>query len=170
MRRLILVAILCFGLVGCEFLAPIGLIAQIGIYWMNREAHKYYATSMDEMDTAVRYALDELDMPIEEEYMDGEVKVFQVDASDIASNTAFAEIERTEGEETSASNANVYFRIRLEQSRNNVTEVSILVNTLGDKPYAEMIYRHIDNAPNVEQYTSVEELQAALDEKPSRRR
>jgi hypothetical protein len=130
--------------VGCAWLAPVGPIINIGIFWMNREAHKYYATPMDEINVAIRVALNDLEMMVSEDYMDDEVRVLKVDEND-------------------------RFRIRLEPARHNVTKVSILVNTLGDKPYAEMIYRHIDEQPNVEQFTSVTELQTALRE-PRRRR
>jgi len=145
MRRLFLIAALCLGISGCAYLAPIGPIINIGIFWMNREAHKYYATPAEDMYPAVRNALNDLEMMIEEDYMDGDTRVLVVDEND-------------------------RFRIKIIPARHNVTEVVILVNTLGDKPYAELIYRHIDEQPDVEQFTSTEALQTALDERPRRLR
>lgn len=142
--RLALVFVLCLGLVGCEFLAPIGPMISIGIFWMNREAHKYYATPMSTMETSVRTVLTELKMTVDEEYKDGDVLHFKV---------------REDSK----------FHIKLNPVRDNVTKVSILVDTLGDKPYAEMIYRHIDAQPNVEQFATVEELQTAMETKPQKR-
>jgi len=139
MWRLLLVSVLCLGFAGCELLSPIGPIINIGIFWMNREAHKYYATPMETMNVAVRNALNDLEMMVDEDYMDGEVRVIKLKGED-------------------------NFRIKLEPARHNVTKVSILVNTLGDKPYAEMLYRHIDEQPDIEQFTSVKQLKTSLDQ------
>ena len=144
MWRIAIIGFLALTLAGCEMIGIVGPIVNIGVFWMNREAHKYYNTDMDKMEVSVRAVLDELEMPIEEEYMDGQIKVFKCDVND-------------------------RFRISLNPVRNNVTKLSILVNTLGDKPYAEMIYRHVDNQDGVIQFVSVEELNTALEERPRRR-
>jgi len=136
--RLAPIWFLCLLLVGCEFLAPVGPIINIGIFWMNREAHKYYATEYDTMEASIRIVLNELEMAVQEDYVDDGILHLVVDEDS-------------------------RFRIKLNPVRHNVTKVSILVNTLGDKPYAEMIYRHIDAQPGVEQFTTVEELNTAME-------
>ena len=84
--------------------------------------------------------LEELEMPIEEKYKSGEILVIKVDADD-------------------------RFKISLNPVRHNITKVSILVNLLGDKPYAEMIYRHIDNQKDVIQFVTIKELNCAMEER-----
>jgi len=116
----------------------VGPIINIGIFWMNREAHKYYATEYDTMEASIRIVLNELEMAVQEDYVDDGILHLVVDEDS-------------------------RFRIKLNPVRHNVTKVSILVNTLGDKPYAEMIYRHIDAQPGVEQFTTVEELNTAME-------
>jgi hypothetical protein len=144
--RLALTIALCLSLVGCQFLAPIGPIISIGVFWMNREAHKYYNTPMSTMETSVRTVLKDLKMEIKDDYKDGEILHLKV-----------AEDSK--------------FHITVNPVRQNVTKVSILVDTLGNKPYAEMIYRHIDTQPNVEQFCTVEELNTAMDtqQRPEKR-
>lgn len=144
MWRMTIVAFLAVLLAGCEFVGAIGAITSVGVFWMNREAHKYYNTELDTMEDSVRKVLDEMEIPIEKEYMSGESMVFKADAND-------------------------RFRITLNPVRYNITKVSILVNTLGDKPYAEMIYRHIDAQDGVVQFVTVEELNTAMEERPRRK-
>lgn len=141
MRRLFLIAALCFGMIGCDYISPIGPIISIGIFWMNREAHKYYDTPAEDMYPAVRQALNELEMVVDEDYMNDNTRVIVIDENDS-------------------------FRIKIIPVRHNITEIVILVNTLGDKPYAELIYRHIDDQLGVDQFISTEALQTALNEKP----
>lgn len=145
MWRLLLIAILCAGMAGCSYLIPIGPIVQLGVYWMNREAQKYYNVDQEKMYVAVRNVLNELEFPITEVDQEDEIWVIKADADD-------------------------RFRIKLNPVRHNITKVTILVNTLGDKPYAEMIYRHIDSQEGVIQFASLEELNTAIEERPRRRR
>lgn len=145
MWKLLLILALSLGmLTGCG-IDPIGPIIQLGVFWMNREANKYYNTPQDDLYKATRNALNELEFPVEEVENDGEIIVIHADAND-------------------------RFRIKLNPVRHNVTKVSILVNTLGDKPYAEMIYRHIDSQKGVIQFVSLEELNTAIQERPRRQR
>jgi hypothetical protein len=37
------------------------------------------------------------------------------------------------------------FKIEIKKVQSNITEVKIRVNFLGDKPYAELIYKKIDS-------------------------
>ena len=145
MWRLVLITVLCLGMMGCSFIAPIGPIATLGIHWMNREAHKYYNTDQETLYVAVRNALNELDFPITKVDQGDEIWVIKADADD-------------------------RFRIKINPVRHNVTKISILVNTFGDKPYAEMIYDHIDSQEEVNQFTSLKELNTAIEERPRHRK
>jgi len=46
-----------------------------------------------------------------------------------------------------------------------VTKLSIRVNTWGDRPYAEMIFRHVDREEGVKDFVTVKELNTALQER-----
>ena len=144
MFRMAIVGFLTLTMVGCQFMGAIGPIISVGVMWMNREAHKYYNTELDDMKIAVHDVLDELEMPINDERMSGEIQVIKCGDND-------------------------RFTISLNPVRHNVTKVSILVNLLGDKPYAEMIYRHIDAQDGVVQFVTVEELNTAIEERPRRK-
>jgi hypothetical protein len=37
------------------------------------------------------------------------------------------------------------FKVKIIKIEENITRVSIRVNFMGDKPYAELLYKHIDN-------------------------
>lgn len=139
-----LIATFLLLFVGCEIIAPISGIVSVGVFWMNREAHKYYNTEFDDMERSVKSALIELEMPIEEEYYSGDTLILKCDVND-------------------------RFKISLNPVRENVTKVSILVDLLGDKPYAEMIYRHIDGQDGVVQFATVEELNCTMDESPRKK-
>lgn len=139
--------VLALGFTGCELFNPIGPIIQIGVMWMEGEAHKYYNTDQDTIHIAVKEVLQDLEFPIVRETNEGDYYYIVADAGD-------------------------RFKIKIREVRHNVTKLSIRVNTMGDRPYAEMIYRHVDRQSGVKDFVSVEELNTALDERsrPRRRR
>lgn len=138
-----LILFICVGTIGCNYLAPIGPIVQLGIMWYEGEAQKYYATPQEKIHVAVKDVLKEFTLPILEEKVDGET------------------IYITAGDDDK-------FKIKITSVRENVTKLSIRVNIMGDKPYAEMIYRHVDGRPNVEQFASLVELNTAVEKEPRR--
>ena len=144
MWRLLLITALCVTMAGCSMLI-LSPIIQLGVFWMDREAQKYYNADQEVLYAATRNALNELEFPITEVNQDEEIWVISANADD-------------------------RFRIKLNPVRYNVTKVSILVNTLGDKPYAEMIYRHIDSQEGVVQFASLDELNTAVEERPRRKK
>jgi len=139
-RQILILALFLGTLTGCG-INPVVPLIQLGVFWMNREAQKYYNTPQEDLYKATRTALDELEFPVTDVSQDGEITVIKADAND-------------------------RFRIKLNPVRHNVTKVSILVNTLGDKPYAEMIYRHIDSQEGVIQFVTLEELNTAIEDRP----
>lgn len=129
--------------VGCPLLAPIGPIVDIGVFWLEGEAHKYYNTDQQTIYVSVQNVLNnELKIPITENQKMGEYIWIKAGDTD-------------------------QFKIKIHHVRDNITKLSIRVNNFGDKPYAEMIYRHVDAQPGVIQWTSIDELNAAM---KSRRR
>ena len=94
---------------------------------------------------AVKSALKELELPIKHEEKKGD--------------TVY--IKAGEGDR---------FSIKLHAVRPKTTKLSIRVNIMGDHPYAEMIYRHVDKQAGVEQFVSLKELNASLEEPSHGRR
>lgn len=135
--------LLVFG--GCQYLAPIGPIVQLGVMWVQGEAHKYYNTDQATILDATKAALKELDLAITNE-------------------------EKSEDTIYLKAGDKERFKIKVHAVRQKTTKVSIRVNIMGDKPYAEMIYRHIDKQTGVEQFVSLKELNTAMENRPRHRR
>lgn len=127
---------------GCDLFNPIGPIIQIGVIWMNGDVHKYYNTEHEPLIKATKDVLDDLKMPIKSEELDG--NVYYIVAGD-------------EGK--------YRFKIKVTSVRENVTKLSIRVNFVGDRPYAEMIYRHVDEIPGIRQFASVAALNDAVNKR-----
>lgn len=127
---------------GCAYFMAIGPIVQLGIMWIEGEAHKYYNTDLPTMVGAVKAALKELELPITHEEKKG--------------NTVYMKAGNKDR-----------FGIKLHMVRPKTTKLSIRVNIMGDKPYTEMIYRHVDKQTGVEQFVTLTDLNNSLE---SRRR
>lgn len=146
MLKKFLMCFLAFSIInfsGCALVNPIGPITQLGIMWYEGEAHKYYATPQEKIHSAVKVVLAKFTLPIKEETINGETVYIKAGDDD-------------------------RFKIKISSVRQNVTKLSIRVNIMGDKPYAEMIYRHVDQQQGVEQFASLVELNTAV-EKQQRR-
>lgn len=90
------------------------------IMWKDGEARKYYNEEAAVIYRATKTSLKELDHPItKDEQKDGSYKI-------------------TAGDKDR-------FHITIRQVKPRITEVVIRVNFLGDKPYAELVYRQIDS-------------------------
>jgi len=125
---------------GCEMFNPIGPIIQLGVMWYEGEASKYYNTDQETIHIAVKKVLNDLEFPITKETNEGDYIYIIADADD-------------------------RFKIKVREVRHNVTKLSIRINTWGDRPYAEMIFRHVDREPKVIDFVTVEELNTALQER-----
>jgi hypothetical protein len=124
----------------CNYFNPVGPIIQLGIRWYEGEAHKYYASSQEKIHYALKDALKKFSFPIIEERVDS--GTIHIKAGD-----------------------DDRFKVKISEIRSNVTKLSIRVNTMGDKPFAELIYRHIDNMPEIEQFASLKDLNDSIDGK-----
>lgn len=137
-KKILVFAVLACAVCGCQYLAPIGPIMQLGVYWIDGESHKYYATEQPVIEQAVRNVLEEFKLPILEEKTEDNYLYIKAGDDD-------------------------RFKIKIHKVRENVTKLSIRINTWGDKPYCEMIYRHVDQQPQVIQFTSLKELNAKME-------
>lgn len=122
MKKIVL--FLCFFIFGCT-VAPfvVSPIVTGVIMWKQGEAKKYYNDESKIIYRATKHALDDLGHKIinDEETKDGFYLV---------------------------SGDKDKFKIRIRTVRPKITEVSIRINLMGDKPYAELIYSHIDANTN----------------------
>lgn len=148
-KRMAIIAVMfCMGLTGCDFINPISPIIQIGMYWLEGEAHKYYNTDQATMVTSVKTSLKDLHFSILEEGPESD----------------YYWIKATDGSKVkleSGEMAESHFKIKIREVKQNITKLSVRVNTFGDNPYVEMFYRNVDKQPGVIQFTTIEELNAA---------
>ncbi|RDJ35616.1 MAG: DUF3568 family protein [Crenarchaeota archaeon] len=95
------------------------------IYWVNGEAHKYYEEDAEVVYRASKHALHELNIPITQDYMQDEK--FYITAGE--DNRFSLKIVREE--------------------QNNLSRLSIRINYIGDKDFAELIYKEVDDQLNI---------------------
>jgi hypothetical protein len=46
------------------------------------------------------------------------------------------------------------FKVSIEQVQDHITKVTVRVNIMGDKPYVELLYKHLDDQINVIDFPS----------------
>lgn len=90
------------------------------VMWYEGEAHKYYNEEARTLYRATKIALKDLDHPItkDEPNRDGGYYIVAGDKD--------------------------RFKIVIRQVKPHITEVKVRINFMGDKPYAELLYRQID--------------------------
>jgi hypothetical protein len=139
LKKFLKILVLCFFFlnVGCSNFNPVAPILTLGIFWHQGEAQKYYATKHETLVEATKNVLIEFKLPIINEEFKNNILYIKAGDDD-------------------------KLKIKISSVRENISKLSIRVNTFGDKPYAEMIFRHIDNQPNVQQFVSLEELNNAM--------
>ena len=126
MKKLALSSLLLIFLIGCggpEFL--IFPIINGVMYWMEGEAHKYYAHDSDVLYRAAKRACVELQHSIDADEPD------------------------ETGDYYIVAGGNDRFKIKIKEVERGISVVKIRVNFWGDKPYAELIYKKIDDQLNV---------------------
>ena len=145
---LVLFGVLC--LTGCQYLSPIGSIISIGVMWLNGEGQKYYEADQDAIYKAVIQAAADLDFMVVDEERKGDTIHLSIDDK--------AVLDRKAG----SSNR---FHIKITKIQHNVTKLSIRLNFWGDKPYAELIYKKVDQSPGVKSFLTVKQLNEAVEGK-----
>jgi hypothetical protein len=134
---LVILFILQITMLGCKGLNPIEPLIQIGIMWKHGEASKYYATDQETIIKATKAVLTKFTLPILEEKRNGDTYYIRAGDDD-------------------------RFKIKIESVKSNITKLSIRVNIMGDKPFAELIYRHVDQQSGVRQFATNAELNESL--------
>ena len=104
------------------FISP---IATGIITWTNGESHKYYNEEAYSLYRSVKNSLYEMNFPIKKD-----------------------DLYKKDGYYLIAGDKDK-FKITIRKVRFNITEVKIRINFLGDKPYADLIYKKIDSNLNV---------------------
>lgn len=112
-------AIIAMSILGCGAEILISPIVTGVIYWVNGEAHKYYEHEPDTVYRSTKHALRELDQEIKK---------------DVKNNDQY---------EIIAGNEN-RFSITIQKADKNITKLNIRINYLGDKEFAELIYKKVD--------------------------
>ena len=111
--------------VGC---AEIGLIVGpiiTGVtFWINGEAHRYYEQQPDIVYRASKHALTDLGIPITKDQQ--------------KNNTYYI-----------VAGQNNRFSIRIEKAEQKLTKFSNRINFVGDKDFAELIYKKTDEHLNI---------------------
>lgn len=137
-------------LTGCELLSPIGAIISIGVMWLDGEGHKYYNADQDIIMEAVQKAAADLDFVVHDVEKKGETIYLKIDD------------KATLAQKASNSNR---FHIKITRIQHNVTKLSIRLNFWGDKPYAELIYKKVDEFPGAKSFKTVQQLNQAVEGK-----
>ncbi len=137
LKNLIVFMTSLFLVSGCGFFNPISPIISIGIMWYQGEAAKYYSTDQEIIHLATKNVLNEFKIPIISESVSGNIIYIKAGDDD-------------------------RFKIKIISVREKVTKLAVRVNTFGDKPYVEMIYRHVDKEKNVEQFATAVMLNNAM--------
>jgi hypothetical protein len=121
--------LLIFSVFGCT--GPELLIAPIVngiIVWSEGEAHKYYAYDPDIMYRATKRALINLNLPVDKDQ------------------------KLENGNYHVTAGVNNRFQINIYQVDPQISRLSVRINFMGDKPYAELLYQQIDQQINIIQF------------------
>lgn len=133
MKRLLLALLVAVSPVvvftGCIALPFIAPVISAYVTWQEGEAHAYYATDVNSAYRAVKRALGNL-----------EYNITQDDKTDYSSYYIVAD-------------SNDRFQITVTQVEPYVTKISIRINLMGDKPYAELIYKELEDELDIIDYT-----------------
>jgi hypothetical protein len=113
--------------IGCEAALLISPAIQAYVTWKDGEAYKYYNYNFETSYRATEKALHDLNYTITKNELTKKGYYFLATAND-------------------------QFKINVESKEKNVTCIRIRINFMGDKPYAELIYKAIDDNLNIIEY------------------
>jgi len=133
MKKFILFSMFLVFLAGCTAaIAPIaggaGAIVQGYIMWKEGEATKYYNTDVDTVYRAVKHAANQLNLKLVNDDQNKNEKGYHLKVGDKDK-----------------------FKIKI-LPKDKVTELCIRVNFTGDKSYAELFYKTVDDDLNTIQF------------------
>lgn len=124
MKKFFVMLMLCLPLIGCVAPFIISPIVTGVAIWFNGEAHKFYYEESSTLYRSTKLALKELEHPItvDEKQQNGNYYI--------------------------VAGGNDKFKITIRQVEPHIAEVKIRINLMGNKPYADLVYTHIDNNLN----------------------
>jgi hypothetical protein len=131
MKKFIPLFVFFLFLSGCgvSFLGPAAsIVGQAYIKWNEGEAHKYYNLDSETMYRATKRTANEFG--------------YVVSRDDPPQNGNFYLVV----------GSNDRFKINIKKIEKNITLVSIRINFMGDKPYAELFYKNLDEETSVIEY------------------
>lgn len=108
-----------FLVAGCGAFTFVAPVATGVVYWVQGEAHKYYEEDMETLHKAAQETFRELNLPIKKDELKKDIYVMTTGDKD-------------------------RFAVKIEPHNDKITELSIRVNFMGDKDFAELIYKKID--------------------------
>ena len=130
MKNIMIFAIFFCFLSGCQFIPLFSPIVTGIIIWKDGQAHKYYNMNSDIMFRTVKSSLKDLDFTIKKSYKKNSTHYLQAENYD-----------------------KMY--IEISTVRKNITQVSIRINTFGNKSHTELFYHKIDENLDVINYDSL---------------
>jgi transcription antitermination factor NusG len=99
------------------------------VYWKGGEAIKYYEYDVQTIKQATEQAFKQMKLPVKTNEVKG--KGYKLIAGD-----------------------KDRFKVSIEQVQDHITKVTVRVNIMGDKPYVELLYKHLDDQINVIDFPS----------------
>ena len=133
MKKTILILMLLFPIVGCTALSVFGPLVSVGVQayvmWKDGEATAYYACDSNTAYSAVKRVLSDSHYTIERDKPDAK------------------------GSYVIIAKSHNKFKITIQKTEDYVTAIKIRIDIMGDKPYAEMIYKKLENQLNVIDFT-----------------
>lgn len=130
-KKIFFALAICFSVLGCSPTDIIGPAIQAYIMWKNGEGHMYFKTDRETAFEALKRTLVELNY----------------DIADIST-------DRNGDYQLIATNRS-RFKIKVTQVTNEITSVSIRVNFMGDKDYANLIYDSLSKQMNVIDFNTI---------------
>jgi hypothetical protein len=113
-----------FFVVSCGPIDPLSPIVSGVIMWIEGEAHKYYSHDSGTIYRSVKRACEELNYQITKD-----------EIPDSSSSQNYYVVAGT----------NDRFKINIKEIEKNIAKLSVRVNFMGDKPYAELLYQKVDD-------------------------
>ena len=122
MKKFTFLLVILLLITGCQAVNPFSLASPIitGIIkWQEGEATKYYDGNLETVYKSVILTLKEMNLSINK--------------NELSNNGYYI-----------LAGKNNQFKIKIKEEQPNIIKVSIRVNFMGDKPLAELVYKHID--------------------------
>jgi hypothetical protein len=148
MMRFLTIFVLCLAL-GCAAAPFVSPLMQIGIMWVEGEAHKYYFSDKADVERAVRGVIKDMELDIKKDTVskDGIIHL---------------EVDNKKMKKSGEDRRSDVWKIKIDPVRHNVTELSIRVDIMGDKPYAELFYKEVDKYKGIRCFRTTHELKTAM--------